>query len=402
MRQFLAWHNLRHRPGRTALAVSGIAIALVLIFMQRGFLGAVEATATQIYDKFEFDLVLLSSEYVDLNEPDSFPQERLRLAGQEEGVARAVPLTTSFSLWKYPDASAVGKDADNKGNRESILVLAYRVGDPVFRESAFGETAGDFADAVGRLDRPDSVLMDRLSAPEFGVKPGAEPGTDGVIAETELGGVTVRVVGRFTIGAGFSAKGLLITGVRTLSKAVGYDVTGRPKIGLIQLKPGADPEEVAARLRRNLPEDVQVKTREGLRRDEREHWVSGTAVGSIFAIGVAVALVVGVVFTYQMMAADVTEQLPEYATLKAIGYRGGYLSWVVLQQALILAVAGYVPAFFIAKLLYALTRSLQQIPIEMTAQNAVFVLLLSVGMCAVSGMFALRRLHTHSPADLFR
>ena len=54
-----------------------------------------------------------------------------------------------------------------------------------------------------------------------------------------------------------------------------------------------------------------------------------------------------------MMAADIRNMLPEYATVKALGYRPPYLTGVVLWQAVLLAVLGYVPGFVAALGLYS-------------------------------------------------
>ncbi|HEY4309222.1 MAG TPA: FtsX-like permease family protein, partial [Pirellulales bacterium] len=89
------------------------------------------------------------------------------------------------------------------------------------------------------------------------------------------------------------------------------------------------------------------------------------------------------------------------ATLKAIGYPRKFLSRLVLQQALILAVAGFVPGLILAELLYRLTEHMTHISIEMTLARASAVLLLSVAMCAISGMASLAKVHSADPADLF-
>src|SRR5579871_3928473 len=76
----LAWLNLRHQKMRSLVALAGVAFALVLIFTQLGFLGAVRATATLLYDKLDFDLVLVSREYVDINHMSTFSLRRLSQA----------------------------------------------------------------------------------------------------------------------------------------------------------------------------------------------------------------------------------------------------------------------------------------------------------------------------------
>ena len=50
MRTPLAWHNLVHNKVRTAVAAAGVTFAVVLVFMQLGFLGSVETTVTRFFD----------------------------------------------------------------------------------------------------------------------------------------------------------------------------------------------------------------------------------------------------------------------------------------------------------------------------------------------------------------
>ncbi len=126
-----------------------------------------------------------------------------------------------------------------------------------------------------------------------------------------------------------------------------------------------------------------------------------TSVGVIFQMGVFVACIVGVIFVYQVIATDITDHFAQYATLRAIGYSPGYLSGVVLRQALALAVLGYVPGLLVALALYALGREEANLLMSMTWQRAVGVLLLSIAMCSFSGLLALRKVKAADPAELF-
>ena len=169
----------------------------------------------------------------------------------------------------------------------------------------------------------------------------------------------------------------------------------------MKLRPGADPDAVAAALRDYLPDDVEVLTRADVLGREVRHWVWETSIGLIFQLGVVVALVVGTAIVYQVLSSDVANHLPEYATLKAMGYSGNYLASVVLQQAVVLAVLGFVPGLAISAALYALTRAAARIPIDMTLARVLFVLGLAVAMCTISGLGALRKVRSADPADLF-
>ncbi|MDD1436920.1 Uma2 family endonuclease [Dolichospermum sp. ST_sed10] len=98
---------------------------------------------------------------------------------------------------------------------------------------------------------------------------------------------------------------------------------------------------------------------------------------------------------------EVTDHLSEYATLKAIGYTQNYLLMVILQEAFLLAVVGYVPGFACALVLYNVARDATLLPIFMSYDRAIMVIMLTILMCFISGMIAMRKLSSADPADIF-
>jgi putative ABC transport system permease protein len=210
----------------------------------------------------------------------------------------------------------------------------------------------------------------------------------------------VEVVGDVQMGTGFAFNGLVMTSEETFVRVA--DVRpDRVTFGLVKLARGADPAATAVQLRRFLPPDVQVLTRAQLNAHERGHWRTKTAAGQFFSVGVVLAVVVGVVFVYQMLAGDVRKHLCEYATAKALGHGPGYLGRLVLCHGLLLSVFGYLPGLLAALAGYVLTRTQARLPIEMTAQRALFVLALTIGMCGAAALLAVRKVHAADPADLF-
>jgi putative ABC transport system permease protein len=121
----------------------------------------------------------------------------------------------------------------------------------------------------------------------------------------------------------------------------------------------------------------------------------------VFGLGVVLAVVVGLVILYQVLATDVTRHLPEYATLKALGYRDRFLRHVVLLKVLLLVLLAYLPALGLALGLYALIREAANLPVDMNVERAGAVLALSVLMGSGTGLSCLRRLRAADPADLF-
>lgn len=110
---------------------------------------------------------------------------------------------------------------------------------------------------------------------------------------------------------------------------------------------------------------------------------------------------VGVVIVYQVLATDVADHLEEYATFKAIGYRQRFFLGVVFEEAVVLALLGFVPGVLLALGFYAGVAAATGLPVAMTAGRAALVLTGTVIMCTLSGAIATRRLARAEPAELF-
>ncbi|OWK35623.1 FtsX-like permease family protein [Fimbriiglobus ruber] len=390
----LALSNMVHDRTRAAVSVTGAAFAVVLVFMQLGFLGAVRNTATLLYDRLDFDLLLTSSEYLDFSRPGNLDRERLAQARSAAGVVDVVPLTSTQVLWRNPT-----NDPARGGKRWAITVLAVDPGrlDATFLPRGTGvfRDPADLASARATLGRLNVVMLDLRSRPDFGDPGNMPPGTI-----TEINNRRVELGGYFELGTGFSYTGLLLMNEDTYTTLTGNS-SRSVSLGLVKLAPGDDPSAAAARVAAALPPDVLVFTRQQITDLEIDYWVSKTAVGKFFYFGVVLALLVGAIFVYQMMVADIKKHLPEYATLKAIGYTSGYLFRVVTWQAVFLSAAGYAVGYVAALGLYAVTRTAAHFPVDMTAERMASVLALTVGMCVGSGLVAVRKALTADPADLF-
>ena len=390
----LALTNLLHQRGRTAVSVIGAAFAVVLVFMQLGFLGAVHNTATLLYDKLQFDLLVTSSEYIDLARPGQLDRARLAQARAATG-GEVLPLSLGTGLWRNPTA-----DPARGGRRWGITVLGLDPGtlDRVFQppgDAGIFDDEAELAEKKALLARLDTVLLDRKSRPDFGDPGDMPPGT-----RTELNRRGVELAGYFRAGTGFSYSGLLLASEETFGQYVPKPPS-KVTFGLVQLPAGTDVDAAAAQVRRALPGDCRVFTRRQIAEYEREYWVNRTAVGQFFYFGVLLALTVGGIFIYQMMVADIKKHLPEYATLKAMGYPFGFLFAVVVSQALVLAVGGYAIGLVASFGLYEVTKAAARLPIWMTADRMATVFALTVGMCVGSGLLAVGKVRKAEPADLF-
>jgi putative ABC transport system permease protein len=411
----LAWKNLTHNRVRTCIGVAGVGFAVILIFMQLGFQEAIRTTATQIYDAWEFDLLMRSPAYLHLTEPRAFPRSRVWQAASLPEVAAARPFYLGLSTWQAPireDRGAAPTQPtdpqDPAGQWRSIITMGADPHDPGFVRQ-------DICQLARQLSDPSFVLVDSKSKPEYGPVNQRAFSAQDIGVETALGPQRVRIVGLFELGTGMASNGACLTSPAGYVRACPWQTIDEVNFGLIQLHDPAAAEQVRSRLLNILGipppgdqpaalhtnTDVEILTRDEVNAVEEYRWVVETPLGQIFTLGVWVALLVGVAIVYQVLSTDIANMMGEYATLKAMGYGNKYLNQVVLQQSVLLALVGYVPSWVIALGLYHVIEAASGMPMAMSAEMMLIVLLLAIGMCVLSGTAALRKLYQADPADLF-
>ena len=378
----LAWLLLSRQPARLAVALAGIAFAGILMFMQLGFRDGLFDASVTVHKLFDADLVLISPRTMSSIGMASFPRRRLVQVMADPAVRGITPVNWNLLLWRNPQTRST----------RSILVLGFEPSDPLFTDPSIAVKAKG-------LSQKGRVLFDQLSRPEFG--PIASWFNQGKVVETEVAGKRVRVADLVSLGASFGADGNMLTSRETFLKLMPSTPPGSIELGLIRLAPGSDLQAASSRLKALLPDDVKILTKQGFEEFEKNYWRSSTAIGFIFTLGSAMGFVVGCVIVYQILYSDVSDHLPEYATLMAMGYRLAGLLGVVAREALILAALGYLPAYISAQLLYGLVRSGTNLPVAMDPQRALLVFSLILVMCLGSAAVAMRRLGDADPAEIF-
>ncbi|HEY9865628.1 MAG TPA: ABC transporter permease DevC [Candidatus Obscuribacterales bacterium] len=378
----LGWLQLSHDKTRMLVALSGIAFADVLIFMQLGFQTALYNSNTRLHHYLDADIFIISPQARNLVYLSTLPRRRLYQAMDVPGVKSAEALYVNFSDWKVPDT----------GKKTAILLIGF---DP--HQSAF--KIPEVQQNLDVIKLPDQVLFDRAARGNY--KNVIAKIDQGQIVSTELEKRTIKIAGLFKVGASFAADGTLITSDRNFLRLFPRRNPGGISAGLVKIEPGYDVEEVTKDLIIHLPKDVQVLTSEEFLAFEKRYWSSNTPVGFVFSLGTVMGFVVGVIIVYQVLATDVADHTPEYATFKAMGFRNTYLLGIVFEEAIILAILGFIPGAAISVGLYSLTRQATNLPLYMTLFRAVQVLVLTIIMCVLSGAIATRKLQAADPADIF-
>jgi putative ABC transport system permease protein len=407
----LSWAQLSHQKVRLVVATTGVCFANILMFTQLGLQALLAEGTTSLHERLSGDLILVSTFSPTLQWSLTFPRSALYRAAAINGVKSVNPLYLSSANWVNP--AELGKPTappktdgtldDLFGNQ--IRVIAFNPSQPVLNLPEVNQQ-------LTRLNAPGAVLFDRLSQASLGEiatllnqkslsqKSLSQKSQEQPEVQTIMGNRRTYVVGLFSMGSTVFEKGNVVMSDWNYAAWNGADSLENVTIGVLMLEPGADITAVKANLRAALPPEVGVFTRAEFIARERQYNETEPN-GIILKFGTIVGFVVGIIIVYQVLYADINDHLSEYATLKAMGYADRALLFVILQEAIILAVLGFMPGFVASLGIYQLLTVLTRIPLTMKAAVAVQVFILTLIMCTVSGAIASGKLRSADPADVF-
>jgi putative ABC transport system permease protein len=379
---FLSWLQLKKERARLLVAIAGISFADVLMFLQMGFRGALFSSAVEFHNSLNGEIVMVSGRTRSLISLDRFTERRLYQAAGIEGVASVSPIYLNSIQWRNPENKQIWD--------------IYAIG--INPEHRVMNISGVEANRQ-KLREPDTALFNLGSRNEFG--PIAKQFESGKAITTEINERQISIRGLFKLSPTFGINAYLVTSDVNFLRMANFRQPGLIDVGMIKLQPGTDVSKVLAEMRRQLPNDVKVMTKSEYAKAEVAFWNASTPVGYTFDLGVVIAFIVGAIIVYQILYSDVTDHLPEYATLKAMGFRDRYLLVVVFQESLILAALGFIPGTFIALGIYRITNIATMLPMAMDLGRVVFVFVLTAIMSSFSAAMAVRKLQTADPADIF-
>ena len=379
----LGWLQLKAQKLRLVAAVTGIAFAVILIFVQLEFREALFVSAVRYHTAMDYDLAMLSPKTDFMVSSKQFPRGRLYQVLGFDGVESVTAVYMRLVSWRNP--------AD-PSNARNILAIGFDPSEPGFSRLLSAEQRE-------AIKIPDQVIFDRRGRDEYG--PVREMLDAGQRVSAEINDRRIAIAGMYQVGTSFGLDGGIITSDLNFLRILPTRKKSAIDFGLIKLEPGQDAAEVQARIREAIPMDVRVLTRQEFKDVEVQYWNKTTPIGYIFAFGAVMGLIVGLIIVYQILFSDVQDHLKEYATLKAMGYTHGYLRNVVLQEAIILAVLGFIPGMGIAHLVFTKGADATRLPLEMSVESAAGVFMLTLAMCAGSGLMALRKLRAVDPAEVF-
>jgi len=372
----LAWRILTYDKRRTGLALIGIFMAILLVFVELGFFYAVPRGGLLLYDNMRFDLLLASDEYEYQAQPGAFPLGRLDPLRSSPDVQQATPIYFGFAKWKSGEG----------GVWPDVFVIGFDPASHLFTPDTINRR-------TDVLERADTVLVDSATRPMFG------PLDTGRVVE--IGDRKITIGGQYVLGTGFMGLGVVLANTQTFARLFPQRGLNVVNLNAIQLKPGVDPDRAAGDVRKLVGSGLLVFTRSALEARETAYWTTRTSVGIIFGSGLLISFVVGIMIVYQIVSTQVSRQLPQFATLKAIGYPDRSLAGTVSTMSLLIVIVGFIPALGAALGLYSVIRQETLLPVVMSEMRLLAVFAAAVAMALISALLSVGSLRRAAPADVF-
>jgi putative ABC transport system permease protein len=388
----------------------------------------------------------------------NFSQRRLYQALGMKEVASVNPLYIGIGAWKIKEDPAgqtrnilvLGANPDaNVFKMPGAIANIDRVKteDVILFDRASRAEFGPIVDECGTLALKTSFSDDAFTCKN--------------LVNREVANRKLRVGGLFELGASFAADGAAITSDTNFLRIFDNRRSGLINVGLINLRPDVSPFEAMRNFilsqpsntvilpREKLPpdgkrirnlyqdhigadgkiaheedknkvvisksdlttddlkktqdaaiDDTRIMTIEGYIEFEKGYWQKSTAIGFIFTLGTVMGFIVGIVIVYQILYTDVSDHIAEYATLKAMGYGNLFLAQIVIQEAFVLSILGFIPGLGISFGLYNLTKNATLLPLYIW-DKAIPVMILTMFMCVISGAISLRKVQSADPAEIF-
>ncbi len=370
----LAFRNLFHDRIRLAVTLIGILFSIVLVAVQLGLYFGASRMITANIDRAKGDLWITAFGAKSYEDGGMLLTQRERhQALATPGVDRVIPLVVSFAEWRKPGGGSsrvvvVGADAEDGGLEPWNLV------------------SGTWEN----VKAPEGIAIDQSYFGELGI--------DGLGATAQIGQGRVRVRALTNGIRSFTQSPYAFMPLSRARSLLGAD-SERATFYLVQLAPGADAGAVRQALLQRL-ESAEVLTKAEFRDRSLKQWLFRTGAGIALIGGALLGILVGTVIVAQTLYSSTKDHLNEFATLRALGSSSSYIHKVILTQAGLSAVIGYMLGMAIAILIVAASQG-SALPIVMTPQLAFGLFALTLSMCAISALSAIVKVTKIDPATVF-
>ncbi len=413
----IARKNLFEDIPRFIVAQAGIMFAVSLVTIQVGILDGFTRSTTRLIEQSDADLWVSAKEMLQLEVTLPIPLERLIQARQVEGVERAEALISRNSIW-----------LDSNNRIVPVRVWGFNPEGNLF--AGWQVSQG----SLKALKEPYTIMTDRSNVSALNLTQVGDVGTlvplqaklVGLSEDTQSMASATSIYTSLESANAFTAAGpgsslnctfnegqvqcLNPLAPKSSKSAKPSEPVPPPRrlnladpitYVLIQAKPGQDLAQLSKRLESALP-NTKAYTKAEMMEINQNYWRKRTGIGFILGLGATVGVVVGMVVVSQILYSSVSDHIKEFGTLKAMGASDWLIYRVITEQALWMAILGYIPSMAICFGLGVWTVAAKGIVILITPTTAIAVVGVTIIMCVGSALFAIQKVTHVDPAIVFK
>ena len=403
-------HLLEDIP-RFLVAQAGIMFAVSLVTIQTGIFNGFTRSTVQLMTNSSADIWVSSENLVHLELTLPIPLTNLSLARQVQGVENAEALIVKTGVWRNNNEISLARIIGFDPNGQLFIPQNITQGSITRLKDPY--TAIVDASNLKSLNLSkvgDRAELSTLSLELVGITKGNRSITSNpyVFTSLENGNAYANSGQTTNLSCRLPSDSEELKCTNTYIKpdpnaTAPKSLTSADTITfvLIRAKKGEDLSVLKQNLEAALP-DTRAYTHAELRQKTQAFWQQRTGIGFILGLGAAVGVIVGGIIVGQILYSSVSDRLKEFGTLKAMGASDFTIYGVILEQALWMAILGYLPSMALCWGVAAWTLASQGILILITPTVAIAVLGITIVMCVGSGVFAIQKVMHLDPASVFK
>lgn len=369
----LAYRNLFHDRLSFMVTIVGIVFSVVLVAIQTGIYLGSERKISAIIDAAPADLWVVPLGTKSYDDPSLLTGRERHMIMSTPGVARAEDMVVSFARWRKP-----------AGGTTAILLVGSGA------DSSYPLPWNIQEGSRDALEAPNTVGIDQSYFPDLGIN------ALGDVAE--INGMAVEIAATTKRIRSFTTLPYVFASIEEARQLTGANES-QATYERVTLEDGADLETVRAEITARLP-DTEVLTNDEFKKRSRAYWLFQTGAGAALIAGAVLGLIVGIVIVAQTLYASTKDHINEFATLRALGAGAGYIVKVILMQAVLSGVIGYLLGIMLAfGVIHAAQDS--KLNVIMTPELALSLFAVTVGMCVFAAISAIIKVVRIDPAVVF-
>lgn len=370
-----AWQFMKYDKAKSLGIVIGIVISIFLIGQQTGIFLFLTGAMKALVTNSRADLWVVDNKTINVNALGKLDQRKLYELQSIEGVSKVYPVVVAGGTARFDDGTTAG-----------VQIIGT---DAPYTQIGLAENkimAGKLSDIL----EEGAVSADYYDRNSLG---NATLGT-----QFEINGKKAFVALQTKGVRGFGGI-YMFTNIEK-ARYFGGQANNAVSALLVDVKPGVDPTTVRDRINKNIF-GVRAWKSDDLAASTVSFVVGNSGIG--FSVGslIVFALIAGFFIIGLTMYSAALDRIKDYGTLKGIGATNGYITRLILLQAFLFALVGFVIGYafmemFRAGIANAGTTFEYTPPIIVTF--FIITLVISVGGAA----FAIKRIISLEPASVFR